>query len=255
MRRLPRSKTLLGLCLILVVGLSSLSAGRSTQAGGWVTAELDAPQIVAPAGQSLRLSFMVYGHGLKERPITFDDIEVGALRSAESPDPSALQRPEDLDLDVRIRAFAEGPKGHHVVEMTFAEPGYWQWLVMPDSYGAFLLPPVLVLSPSEYATIPALLTLGAESREPASSAGETIAVDILDFAFETSSLEVAVGTTVTFTNTSTIVHNVAFDDPLLGHSPMLQPGESFSVTFTAPGTYPFHCVPHPTMQGEIVVTG
>ena len=30
-------------------------------------------------------------------------------------------------------------------------------------------------------------------------------------------------------------------------------GESFSVTFTTPGTYDYFCTPHPTMTGQIVV--
>ena len=33
----------------------------------------------------------------------------------------------------------------------------------------------------------------------------------------------------------------------------LAQGESFSVTFTTPGTYDYFCTPHPTMTGQIVV--
>lgn len=32
------------------------------------------------------------------------------------------------------------------------------------------------------------------------------------------------------------------------------PGKTFDFVFTAPGTYPYHCIPHPWMQGTVTVT-
>ena len=65
-------------------------------------------------------------------------------------------------------------------------------------------------------------------------------------------LTIAVGDTVTWTNRDTVVHtatsvNGAFD------SGDLDVGESYSLTFTAPGTYDYLCTPHPSMTGRIVV--
>jgi len=37
-------------------------------------------------------------------------------------------------------------------------------------------------------------------------------------------------------------------------SGLLDPGESFSFTFTTPGTFDYYCIPHPFMQGQIVVS-
>jgi plastocyanin len=33
----------------------------------------------------------------------------------------------------------------------------------------------------------------------------------------------------------------------------LAPGSSYTVTFTRPGTYPYHCRLHPGMRGTVVV--
>jgi nitrite reductase (NO-forming) len=67
-------------------------------------------------------------------------------------------------------------------------------------------------------------------------------------------LTVAVGTTVTWTNNGIVPHTVSaaggsFD------SGNVQPGESFSFTFDAPGEYGYFCRPHVFigMTGTVVV--
>jgi len=83
-------------------------------------------------------------------------------------------------------------------------------------------------------------------------AGGTHAVEIADFAFSPPILTITAGETVTWTNADPVVHTAtstsgAFD------SGDLDQGESYSVTFTTPGTYDYLCTPHPTMTGSIVV--
>ena len=85
-----------------------------------------------------------------------------------------------------------------------------------------------------------------------SSRAATHAIDIADFAFAPALLTITVGDTVTWTNSDTLTHtatsvNGAFD------SGDLDVGESYSLTFSAPGTYDYLCTPHPTMTGRIVV--
>ncbi len=80
----------------------------------------------------------------------------------------------------------------------------------------------------------------------------THAVTIADFAFSPATLTITAGDTVTWTNNDQVVHTAtsttgAFD------SGDLDQGESFSFTFTNPGTYDYLCTPHPTMTGQIVV--
>ena len=78
-------------------------------------------------------------------------------------------------------------------------------------------------------------------------------VQIADMAFAPGEVTVSVGDTVTWTNTDDgIVHTVtsttgAFDSGDLGD------GESYSVTFTAPGTFAYLCTPHPFMTGTVTV--
>ena len=97
----------------------------------------------------------------------------------------------------------------------------------------------------------ALLVLGAGAAGPARGGGAH-AVEIADFAFAPATLTIAVGDTVTWTNADPVVHTAtstsgAFD------SGDLATGESYTLTFTAPGTHDYLCTPHPTMTGRIVV--
>lgn len=82
--------------------------------------------------------------------------------------------------------------------------------------------------------------------------GATHAVAIADFAFSPATLTITAGDTVTWTNEDQVAHTAtsttgAFDSGLLDQ------GDSFSLTFTTPGTYDYLCTPHPTMTGRIVV--
>lgn len=98
----------------------------------------------------------------------------------------------------------------------------------------------------------ALLALGIATALPTRAGSATHAVAIADFAFAPGTLTIRVGDTVTWTNNDSVVHTAtstsgAFD------SGDLQPGASYSMTFTAPGTFDYRCTPHPFMTGRIVV--
>ena len=79
-------------------------------------------------------------------------------------------------------------------------------------------------------------------------------VTIDNFSFNPAVLTVAAGTRVTWTNRDDIPHTVTgAATPRTLKSPPLDTGESYAVTFTAPGTYSYFCSLHPHMQGSIVV--
>lgn len=79
------------------------------------------------------------------------------------------------------------------------------------------------------------------------------AVNIANFAFTPPSLTVPAGTTVTWTNNDTTTHTVTADNKSFD-SGALNPGKTFTFTFTQAGTFTYKCTIHPMMTGTIVVT-
>jgi plastocyanin len=82
--------------------------------------------------------------------------------------------------------------------------------------------------------------------------GDRILVQMPGRYFEPARLTALVGDTVTWTNSGIVIHDVrsaagGFDSGLLA------PGESFSLTLTTQGAYPYVCSIHPFMQGELDV--
>src|SRR5580704_17185887 len=76
-----------------------------------------------------------------------------------------------------------------------------------------------------------------------------------DYRFNPARITVATGTKVTFTNTGSQPHNASAADAGGWDTGLLAKGETATVTFNKPGTYAFNCTPHPSMIGQIVVTG
>ena len=77
-------------------------------------------------------------------------------------------------------------------------------------------------------------------------------VKIDNFSFGPQTLTVPVGTTVTWTNRDDIPHTIVSTDGVF-KSKVRDTDESFSYTFTKPGTYTYFCSVHPKMTGKIVV--
>ncbi len=71
--------------------------------------------------------------------------------------------------------------------------------------------------------------------------------------FSPATFTVAVGGTVAWFNGDNMQHSVTSDTGLFD-SGLLSPGARWSYTFTQPGTYHYHCTPHPWMKGTIVVS-
>jgi len=83
-------------------------------------------------------------------------------------------------------------------------------------------------------------------------------------AFSPDPINVKVGGTVTWTNKDsqahTVVSGTGSTDPNKGKvfdsglTTLIQPGKTFSHTFTTAGTIPYFCQIHPAMVGKIIVT-
>ena len=107
-----------------------------------------------------------------------------------------------------------------------------------------------------------ILTLGVaglgvgrkSSIAAAQDKASTVEVKIDNFSFGPTSLTVAVGTTVIWTNRDDIPHTVvSTDDAKTFKSKVLDTDEKFSFTFTKAGTYPYFCSVHPKMTGKVIV--
>lgn len=77
-------------------------------------------------------------------------------------------------------------------------------------------------------------------------------VEIKNFAFNPASVSVAVGATVTWTNNDSIAHTVTADDGSFDSGP-IDPGKTFTFTFTKAGTFSYHCSIHPNMTAQVTV--
>jgi amicyanin len=84
---------------------------------------------------------------------------------------------------------------------------------------------------------------------PAGAADVKVGID--NFTFNPKEVTVKAGTTVTWTNNDDIPHTVA--DPQKFRSKALDTGDTYSFTFTTPGSYDYFCSLHPHMTGRIVV--
>lgn len=93
---------------------------------------------------------------------------------------------------------------------------------------------------------------GAEDEETSSSDGGTI-VDIKNFRYNPDMVEIAVGSTVTWTNQEIVVHTATADEGAFD-SGDLSKGESFSFTFDEPGEFSYFCEYHDNMHGTVVVS-
>jgi len=80
----------------------------------------------------------------------------------------------------------------------------------------------------------------------------TAEVKVDNFSFGPTTLTVAVGTTVTWTNRDDIPHTIVSTEKVF-KSKVLDTDEKFSFTFAKAGTYPYFCSIHPKMTGSVVV--
>jgi plastocyanin len=78
-------------------------------------------------------------------------------------------------------------------------------------------------------------------------------VGIDNFIFTPAKVTVKAGTTITWTNHDDIPHGVASSNNAFAKSKALDTDDSYSFTFTTPGTYQYFCYLHPHMVGTIVV--
>ena len=87
-----------------------------------------------------------------------------------------------------------------------------------------------------------------------STATPTVAAAMQNTAFSPSKIQAKVGDVIGFTNKDSIQHTATLDDGSCT-TDIVAGGATAALTFTAAGSYPFHCKIHPNMTGTIEVSG
>lgn len=90
--------------------------------------------------------------------------------------------------------------------------------------------------------------VNAKDHRPAAAAE----VKIGNSTFMPETLNVVVGTTVTWTNQDNIPHRLVSTNGLF-KSKVRDTNEQFAFTFDKPGTYSYYCSIHPQMTGKVGV--
>jgi plastocyanin len=96
----------------------------------------------------------------------------------------------------------------------------------------------------------------AASAKPSQAPPGSGAVTIRQFAFNPSPVTVPPGGTVTWTNDDNTAHSISDTSPMA--TPVSKPlnkGDTFSITYPKPGTYPYVCGIHNYMHGSVEVKG
>ncbi len=89
------------------------------------------------------------------------------------------------------------------------------------------------------------------------STTSSIVVEIRNFAFSPQDITIALNTTVTWRNNDSVAHTVTSlsGAPVAFDSGTLNPGQSFTHRFAEAGAYPYYCMIHTFMRGNVTVTG
>lgn len=115
----------------------------------------------------------------------------------------------------------------------------------------------LVVLPNAAYSQKSTATTGSGTTAP----GQAVAVSIVPgalnppskgFSPDNLTLVIGVNNTVTWTNNDSTIHTVTANDGSFG-SGYLNPGSSYSYTFTKPGVFEYHCQLHPWMVGYVTV--
>lgn len=101
------------------------------------------------------------------------------------------------------------------------------------------------------ALIAALVALWWLDAKPAAAQGGDATVEIIDFDFAQKEVSIPVGSTLTWSNVGTLPHTATDRGGTFDTQP-IAPGESGSITFTAPGTYFYFCRINPSKMNATI---
>ncbi|MDD1661883.1 MAG: cupredoxin family copper-binding protein [Methanomicrobiales archaeon] len=155
-----------------------------------------------------------------------------------------------LGVAILLAVLAAGCTSQYGPSTTPAQTTPATTVPQPVTTVATPVPTATVTRPTAVVTTPVATTTAAPTTvvPPA-----PVAITIQGFTFNPASITVPAGTMVTWTNDDTAPHTIVSDATAF-RSNAIAMGGSYSFTFTAPGTYPYHCGIHPFMHGTVTVT-
>ena len=85
----------------------------------------------------------------------------------------------------------------------------------------------------------------------------SVEVTIEKMKYQTPEVTIKAGAAVTWHNLDVMPHNAAFNAGAVSEGKMdgmmLKKDQTYTVKFLEPGTYDYHCTPHPFMRGKVIV--
>ena len=113
---------------------------------------------------------------------------------------------------------------------------------------------LVVLPNKAYSSVTTQTTSGQSPASVKVSIASGAGTDTTNKGFTPNTITVVLGvnSTVVWTNNDSSPHTVTSDGGTF-NSGNMAPGQTYSYTFTAPGTYAYHCTYHPWMTGTVIV--
>jgi plastocyanin len=117
---------------------------------------------------------------------------------------------------------------------------------------SFLFAIILISSSCNKASNDAMLGMGNTGGTTGSAKPGANEVFIQGMVFNPSTITVAAGTTITWTNKDAVTHSVTSTTNVF-NSGSMGANKTFSFTFATAGTYAYYCTFHPTMTASVTV--
>jgi plastocyanin len=130
--------------------------------------------------------------------------------------------------------------------------------MLSRSFALIVLMSILTTACGGYSSSPSTAPSPSPTPSPSpSGASSSVAIPVGaqslgNSAFSPDELNVAVGTTVTWTNGDSVAHT-STSDATGWNSGTIPPGGRFSFEFQSAGTFPYRCTIHPGMVGTVNV--
>jgi amicyanin len=94
-------------------------------------------------------------------------------------------------------------------------------------------------------------TSTVSSTSPGASV-KTEQAKIKNYSFQPKIITIKAGSTVVWTNYDNVGHTVTSDDGTFDSGTISQ-NQTYSRKFSVPGSFTYHCTPHPYMEGTVIV--